>query len=218
MSVIGKLLLLGLAASLIPAVAYGQRADTGDLTICNAAGARPAPGTYVFIASAPASAGGTQSFNLAVGQCAPRVFYPVGVVVTVTENLPSGYAVTGIKLTPTSNTPTTSVISSNTPSAGSANVTIGTGSATITFATSGAGSGGGGGGGGAISCKVPNVFGLSLSAATASLRRAHCTVGKVRKVYSNIYYPGIVYSQSPQRGAVLAPKAPVGLTVSLGHR
>jgi len=213
------ILVAGVAAALLPTVAYAQRADTtGDVTICNAAGARPAPGTFVFTASAPASAGGAQSFNLAVGQCAPRVFYPIGVVVTIMEALPNGYAVTAISLKPTSNTPTTTVISANTPSAATANVTVGTGSATVTFTTSGAGSGnGGGGGGGGTACKVPNVFGLGLAAAEAAVRRAHCTVGKVRKVYSRIYYPDVVYSQSPQRGTVLAPRAPVSLTVSLGR-
>jgi beta-lactam-binding protein with PASTA domain len=65
---------------------------------------------------------------------------------------------------------------------------------------------------------VPNVFGLGLTAAKAAIRKARCTVGIVRKVYSNIYYPSIVYSQSPPRGTVLASRAPVNLTVSLGHR
>jgi beta-lactam-binding protein with PASTA domain len=63
---------------------------------------------------------------------------------------------------------------------------------------------------------VPDVFGLTLTAATASIRRAHCTVGLVRRVYSNIFYPGIVYSQSPPRGSVLASGARVHVTVSLG--
>jgi beta-lactam-binding protein with PASTA domain len=39
----------------------------------------------------------------------------------------------------------------------------------------------------------------------------------VHKAYSNIYYPNVVYSESPPHGAVLAPKAHVNLTVSLGH-
>ena len=213
---VGKILVAGLVASMIPAAAHGQRADSGILTLCNASGTRPVTGTFVYTAAAPASAGGTQTFNIAVGTCAPRVFYPLGVSVTVTENVPTGYAVTGIKLTPTAGGGgTTSVISSNTRSAGSANVTIGTGQATLTFTTSGSAKGGGGSGG--SSCKVPNVFGLSLTAAKTAVRKAHCTVGAVRKAYSNVFYPAIVYSQSPQRGAVLAPNASVNLTVSLGH-
>ncbi|MFI5053450.1 MAG: hypothetical protein ACHQDE_03735 [Acidimicrobiia bacterium] len=125
------------------------------LTVCNASGARPVAVTFTYTYSAVASAGGTQTFNIAVGACAPRVFYTQGV--TVTENVPAGYAVTGIALTPTPGGPgTASVISANTPSAGSATVTIGSGQ--------------------------------------------------------------IVYSQSPPRGTVLAPNAPVNLTVSLGHR
>jgi beta-lactam-binding protein with PASTA domain len=64
---------------------------------------------------------------------------------------------------------------------------------------------------------VPNVFGLTLWAATATIHRAHCTLGLVRKVYSNIFYPAIAYSQSPPRGSVLASGARVNLTISLGH-
>ena len=214
-SVVRRILLAGLVVSMIPPVAYGRRADSGVLTICNASGARPVTGTFVYTEAAPASAGGTLTFNVAVGACAPGVFYPVGTSVTLIENVPTGYAVTEIKLTPTSGGGgTTSVISSDTPAAGNATVTIGTGQATVTFTTS-AGTGGGGGG---SPCKAPNVFGLTLTAATASIRKAHCTVGTVRKVFSNIFYPGIVYSQSPPRGTVLAPKAPVNLTVSRGHR
>jgi hypothetical protein len=210
------MLVAGLVASMIPAVAHGQRADSGPLTICNASGARPVTGTFVYTTSAPASAGGTQTFNVAVGSCAPKLFYPLGTGVTVTETAPAAYTVSGIKLAPTPpDTSTTTVISSNTPSARSAVVTIGTGGATLTFTTT-AGSGGGGGGGGS-SCKVPNVFGLALTAAEAAIRKAHCTVGAVRKVHSNVYYPNVVYGQSPQHGASLAPKAHVNLTVSLGH-
>lgn len=213
-SVVRRILLAGLVAAMIPAVASGRRADSGILTLCNASGARPVTGTFVYTEAASASAGGTLTFNVAVGACAPRVFYPLGTSVTLVENVPTGYAVTEIKLTPTAGGGgTASVISSNTPDAGSATVTIGSGQATVTFTTS-AGTGGGGGG---IPCKAPNVFGLTLTAATASIRKAHCTVGTVHKVYSNIFYPGIVYSQSPPRGTGLAPKARVNLTVSRGH-
>ena len=207
------IVLAGLVASLLPAAAYGRRADSGLLTICNASGARPVTGTFVYTAAAPASAGGTLTFNVAVGSCAPRVFYPLGTSVTVIENVPTGYAVTGITLTPTAGGGgTTSVVSSNTPAAGTATVTIGSGQATLTFTTSGSATGGG-----KSPCKVPNVFGFAFTAAKAAIRKAHCTVGVVHKVYSNVYYPSRVYSESPQRGTVLAPGAPVNLTVSLGH-
>ena len=95
--------------------------------------------------------------------------------------------------------------------AGSATITMGSGQATLTFTINGPA-------GAARLCKVPNMFGLSFTAAKTAIRKANCTLGTVRKVYSNIYYPGVVYSQSPPRGSVLAPRAPVGLTVSLGHR
>jgi hypothetical protein len=210
LSVVRKILVVGVVAALIPAVAYGRRADSGILTICNASGARPVTGTFVYTAAAPGAAGGTMVFNVAVGSCAPRVFYPLGTSVTVSETVPSGDLVTAITLIPTAGGGgTTSVISASTPAAGSANVTIGTGQATLTFTTSSKSGG--------IPCTVPNVFGLGLTAAKAAIRRAHCSLGAVRKAHSNIYYPGIVYSQSPPRGTVLAPRARVTLTVSLGH-
>ena len=207
------MLLAGLVASLVPAAAYGQRADSGPLTICNASGARPVTGTFTYTAVAPASAGGTQTFNVAVGACTPKLYFPLGTGLTVTETAPAGYSVSAIKLAPAPPDPTTTTTISANTAARSATVAIGTGGATLTFTTT-AGAGGGGGG---TSCKVPNVFGLALTAAEAAVRKAHCTVGALRKVYSNIYYPNIVYSESPQHGAVLAPKGRVNLTVSLGH-
>jgi hypothetical protein len=207
-----KILLAVLVAAMTPAVAFGRPTDTGIITICNAAGPRPATGTFTFTLVTVASAGGTTTLNIAVGTCASRIFYPLGVNVTVTESVPPSNVVTGIKLTTTiGKAGTTSVISSSTPTAGTATVTVGTGDATLTFTTSSKT------GPIRIPCSVPNVFGLTLTAATTSLRKAHCTVGVVRKVSSNIYYPGVVYSQRPPRGTVLAPKAPVNLTVSLGH-
>ena len=151
------------------------------------------------------------TFNVAVGACGARVFYPLGVSVTVTENVPAGDAVTGIALSPTAGYGgTTSVISSNTPASGAASVTIGSGDATLTFTTSSTS--------GEIPCTVPNVFGFGLTAAKAAIRRAHCSVGIVHKVYSKLYQAGRVFSESPKRGTVLAPGAPVSLTVSLGRR
>jgi hypothetical protein len=211
-SVVRLLVLAGLVASMIPAVASGREAVGGELILCNASGVRSATGTFTFTLVTVASAGGTTTLNVAVGSCTGRLFYPQGVSVTVSENLPSGYAVSGIALNPTPGGPgTTSVITANTPGTGSATITIGSGQATLTFTTNGPA-------GAAQLCKVPNVFGFSFTAAKAAIRKAHCTVGTVHRVYSNIYYPGVVYSQSPQRGSVLAPLARVSLTVSLGHR
>jgi hypothetical protein len=212
-SVVRKIVLACLVASLIPAVAYARKAAVGgELILCNVSGARQATGTFTFTLVTVASAGGTTTLNVPVGTCTGRLFYPVGISLSVSENLPAGYAVSGITLTATQGGPgTTSGITSNTPAAGSATVAIGSGQATLTFATSGPA-------GAARLCKVPDVFGFALPAAKAAIRKANCTVGIVRRVYSNIYYPAVVYSQSPQRGSVLAPRSRVNLTVSLGHR
>jgi acetaldehyde dehydrogenase (acetylating) len=212
-SVARKIVLACLVASMIPAVAFGRGAATGgELILCSASGVRVATGTFTFTFVTLASQGGTTTLNVPVGTCTGRLFYPVGASVTVTENLPSSYAVTGIAIGPTpGGVGTTSVISSNTPTTASAVVTIGTGQATLTFTTNGPA-------GAARLCKVPNLFGVTLAAAKSALRKANCTVGAVHKAYSNIYYPQVVYSQSPPRGSVLAPRAQVSLTVSLGHR
>ena len=211
-SVVRKIVLAGLIASMVPAVANARgAAPGGELIVCNASGVRVATGTFTYTLVTVASAGGTTTLNVAVGTCTGRLFYPVGVSLTVTENVPAGFAVTGITLNPTPGGPgTTSAITSNTPTAGSAVVTIGSGQATLTFTTNGPA-------GAARLCKVPNLFGLGFTAAKAALRKANCTVGSVRKVKSTIYYPGVVYSQSPPRGTILAPRAPVKLTVSLGR-
>ena len=208
-----KIVLAVLVAALIPAVAYGRGAATGgELILCNASGVRVATGTFTYTFVTVASAGGTTTLTVPVGTCTGRLFYPVGVSLTVTENVPPGFAVTGITIGPTpGGVGTTSVITSNTPTAGSATITVGSGQATLTFTTNGPA-------GSARLCKVPNLFGSTLAAAKTALRKANCTVGSVHKVYSNIYYPSVVYSQSPPRGSVLAPRAPVSLTVSLGHR
>jgi hypothetical protein len=211
-SLVRKLVVAGLVASLVPAVAYGREAAPGgELILCSASGVRVATGTFTFTLVTVASAGGTTNLNVPVGTCTGRLFYPVGVSLTVSENVPAGYSVTGITLGPTpGGSGTTSAITSNTPAAGSAVLTVGTGQATLTFTTNGAA-------GSARLCKVPNLFGFALTAAKAALRKANCGVGSLRKVRSTIYYPGIVYSQSPPRGTVLAPRSPVRLTVSLGR-
>jgi PASTA domain-containing protein len=215
-----KILFAALISAAVPAVAYGRGSappphapfapPSGTLTVCNASGVRPVTGSFTYTLSTVASAGGTMTLNIAVGTCGARVFYPQGVSVTVTENVPTGDGVTGITLSPTPGyTSTTSVISSNTPSSGAASVTIGSGDATLTFTTSSTSGG--------IPCKVPNVFGLGLTTAKAAIRKAHCAVGIVHRAYSKIYQAGRIFSQSPPRGTVLAPNAPVSLKISLGR-
>ena len=101
-SVVRKIVLAGLAASLVPAVAYGRdAAPGGELIICSASGVRVATGTFTFTLVTVASAGGTTTLNVPVGTCTGRLFYPVGVSLTVSENVPPGFAVTGIAVTPT---------------------------------------------------------------------------------------------------------------------
>ena len=210
-SLIPRVLLAGLIAALIPAVAWGRSVDdTGIVTLCSSSGTRIATGVFTFTLTTVASAGGTTTLTVPAGTCAARLFYPAGVSVTVTQT--PGNAVTGISINATKGGPgTTTVISANNPGAGSAVITIGTGQATLTFVTNGPT-------GAARACKVPNVYGLTLAAAKAAVRKANCTVGAVHKAYSNLYYPDRVYSQSPPRGTVLGPHGAVGLTVSLGHR
>jgi len=197
-------LLAILVACVVPASAAARSADTGIITVCNAG---TASGTLTL--TTVASAGGTTTLGLSAGACTAMLFYPEGVGVTVTLSPSNG--VTAITLAPTKGKQgTTSVIASSNPGAGTANITIGSGDATLTFATKGSA-------GAARPCKVPNVFGLTVAAAKSAIRKAGCTVGGVRKVHSNLYYPGRVYSQSPPRGTVLGPHGTVGLTVSLGR-
>jgi hypothetical protein len=214
MPVFRTVVLAGLVASMmIPAAASGREtAVGGELILCSASGTRVATGTFTFTLVTLASAGGTTTLTVPAGTCTGRLFYPVGVSVTISQSVPAGDAVTGITLTPTpGGIGTTTVITSNNPGAGSATITMGSGQATLTFTVNGPA-------GAARLCKVPNLFGVLFSAAKTAIRRANCTLGTVHKVYSNIYYPGVVYSQSPPGGTIRAPRAPVGLTVSLGHR
>ena len=68
-------------------------------------------------------------------------------------------------------------------------------------------------------CNVPSVFGFGLTAAKAAVRKAHCGVGAVLRVYSKLYQARRVFGRSPRGGSVLAPGAPVSLTVGRGlHR
>lgn len=92
---------------------------------------------------------------------------------------------------------------------------------TATFATSSSGGGGGGGGGGGstgggASCKVPKVTGHTLAAARRAIAKAHCKVGRVKKVHSTKKRRGKVVSERPGAGKKLRAGAKVNLTVGKG--
>jgi PASTA domain len=176
---------------------------TGTLAVCNTSGTTPVSGTFSYTLSTVASAGGTQVVNVPVGTCAPQIFYPKGSIVTVTENVPTGDAVSSITLAGGEST-----LSASTPASGSATVVIGLGQAVLTFTTTGP----------LPRCIVPNVVGLTLTTAAASLRKHSCRPGVVRRNYSTTVRAGRVISQSPRRGSNLAHNAAVALVLSRGRR
>ena len=63
-------------------------------------------------------------------------------------------------------------------------------------------------------CTVPNLAGLKLGPAKASLRRAGCTVGKVTKIKGPKKKHGKVIRQNPKAGRVLAPGAKVSIKLA----
>jgi len=176
---------------------------TGTLAVCNTSGTTPVTGTFSYTLSTVASAGGTQVLSVPVGTCAPQVFYPKGSTVTVTEAVPAGDTVASITLAGGEST-----LSSSSAASGSATVVIGLGQAVITFQTTGP----------LPRCAVPNVVGLTLLTAGASLRKHSCRVGVVRRNYSATVRAGRVISESPRRGSNLAHNAPVALFLSRGRR
>jgi hypothetical protein len=70
--------------------------------------------------------------------------------------------------------------------------------------------------GAAPPCKVPNVRGRTLRVATATIRKAHCRLGKVSRKAAAGVRPGRVISQSPKPGARLPNRTKVNLVVSSG--
>jgi beta-lactam-binding protein with PASTA domain len=62
---------------------------------------------------------------------------------------------------------------------------------------------------------VPNVVGKTVKAAKAKLKKALCSVGRVKMVASS-KAKGHVVSQSPKRGKKLKQHGKVNLTVSKG--
>lgn len=181
---------------------------SGTLTVCSASGNPPITIALTFTLAAPAGAGGTLVQTAGVGGCSAKIFYPVGTQVIVTENVPTGFAVTDIKLASGSE----STIGQTVLGAGVTTVTIGNGDAVVTYTTKGPGAPS------ARACVVPQVIGLTLAAARKAISRAACRVGTVRYVYSSRIPKGGVTSVSPRRGAHLAHNAKVSLVVSRGPK
>ena len=63
-----------------------------------------------------------------------------------------------------------------------------------------------------VRCRVPRVIGLQLGRAKTRIRRAHCSVGRIRRVRRG--RPGRVLAQSPRPGAVRPRGFPVRLVVA----
>jgi len=60
---------------------------------------------------------------------------------------------------------------------------------------------------------VPRVLGLRLAAAKTKIRRAHCSVGNIRRVRSRRSLRGRVVSQNPRPGTIKRRNFPVKLAV-----
>jgi hypothetical protein len=67
------------------------------------------------------------------------------------------------------------------------------------------------------SCRVPRVVGLRLVRARTAIRRANCSVGRVRGIRSRAKR-GRVVRQSPRAGTRLRRGARVALVISRGSR
>lgn len=67
-------------------------------------------------------------------------------------------------------------------------------------------------------CNVQDVVGLSIAAARQAFARAHCDIGRVRRISSKSVKKGRVISQKPKFGAVRRAGAKVDLVVSLGRK
>lgn len=69
-----------------------------------------------------------------------------------------------------------------------------------------------------VVCLVPKVEGRRLGAAKRAITKAHCRVGKIKRVYSTRVKSGRVISQKPQPRRKLSAGSAVKLTVSKGKR
>jgi hypothetical protein len=66
-------------------------------------------------------------------------------------------------------------------------------------------------------CKVPRIKGMKLRAAERAIRRAHCKVGKIKRVKSQKVKPGRVTGSAPRAGRWLTAGAKVELFVAKGR-
>ncbi len=181
--------------------------DSGTLSVCNMSGNPPITIAMTYSLNAPAAAGGSQVLTASVGTCTPNVWYPVGTQVTVLETVPTGFAVTAITIGGGEST-----LGQTTLAGGVAVVTMGNGNSVLTYTTKAPGPPP------AAACVVPNVIGLTLTAARKAVVRAHCRVGSVQRVYSSRIPKGGVTSVKPKRGTHLAHNAKVRLVVSRGRK
>jgi beta-lactam-binding protein with PASTA domain len=62
-----------------------------------------------------------------------------------------------------------------------------------------------------VRCHVPRVIGLTLGRARVRIRRAHCSVGTIRRARSR--RPGRVIAQRPRPGVIRRRGFPVNLVV-----
>ena len=67
-------------------------------------------------------------------------------------------------------------------------------------------------------CVVPKVKGKKLRKARRAIRRGHCSVGRVKKVYSAKVRKRRVISQRPRAGLKRPAGSKVNLKVSKGKR
>ncbi len=68
----------------------------------------------------------------------------------------------------------------------------------------------------AATCKVPKIKGMKLGKAEAALRRAHCRVGRIRRIKSHKLDRGRVLSTTPRAGRRLPAASKIELFVSSG--
>jgi serine/threonine-protein kinase len=67
-------------------------------------------------------------------------------------------------------------------------------------------------------CIVPRLKGKTLRAARSRARRAHCSLGKVKRVFSTRVKKGRVVSQKPASGRRLRGHSRLRLEISRGKR
>ena len=181
------------------AVAYGT------IAVCASQGAWPVTAPLTFTIAAPASAGGSHILTVTVGSCSAPIFYPSGTSLSILETVPTGHAVTAITFAGSG------TLTATAPASGSATFSVGTSSGTVTFTTSGPKPAST-----VADCKVPGLFGLTVTGAKARLKSHACTLGRVRRAYSKVIRAGYILGQSPKKGTTLAHGAPVSVTVSRG--